>query len=216
MTDSFQDASPEQLAQSAQGGDWAAFEALVSRFERRIYGFMFQCCRHHADARELTQETFVTAYQHLADFDVTQSFTTWLFTIARRKWIDCNRRQWRETGVNEIPEMPDLNDPATLMARREAAEELWQSARQLLSDTQFQALWLHYAEDLAVCDVARVIRRTPTHVKVLLFRARRILARRWAGRLLTARLDPGNDRADRLTQKLGAPGRAAPIISRSL
>lgn len=216
MTDSFQDASPEQLAQSAQAGDWAAFEALVSRFERRIYSFMFQCCKHQTDARELTQETFVTAYQHLADFDVTQSFTTWLFTIARRKWIDRNRRQWRETGVNEIPEMPDLNDPATLMARREAAEELWQAARQLLSDTQFQALWLHYAEDLAVRDVARVLRRTPTHVKVLLFRARRILARKWTGRLLAARLEPGNDRADRLTQKLRAPGWAAPTTSRSL
>ena len=48
--------------------------------------------------------------------------------------------------------------------------------RALLPEGQFQALWLRYAEDMRVAQIARVLGKTQTHVKVLLFRARRKLA----------------------------------------
>ena len=62
MTDHYQTITDEQLAQRAQSGDWANFDELVRRFEARIYRFAFNCCGHDADAREIAQETFVTAY----------------------------------------------------------------------------------------------------------------------------------------------------------
>lgn len=176
MTLEFQNLSDEQLAQRSQADDWASFEELVRRYEARIYRFAFNCCRHEADARELTQETFVSAYQHLRKYDPALSFATWLFTIARRKCIDRSRRPRREF-LNEIPDLPDTDDPAELIGRREAAEDLWSVARRVLSAAQFQTLWLHYVEDLSVRDIACVMRRLQPHVKVLLFRARRVLAK---------------------------------------
>ena len=175
MVEALQNVSDEQLAQRSQADDWASFDELVRRYEARIYRFTLSCCGHEADARELTQETFVSAYQHLRQYDPTRSFTTWLFIIARRKCIDRGRRPRRDF-VSQLPDLPDSNDPSVLLGRREAAEELWQTARRVLSDTQFQTLWLHYVEDLGVREVARVMRRTQPHVKVLLFRARRLLA----------------------------------------
>jgi RNA polymerase sigma-70 factor, ECF subfamily len=166
----------EQLARRSQVEDWASFDELVRRYEARIYRFAFNCCGHAADARELTQETFVSVYQHLRKYDPSLSFATWLFTIARRKCIDRSRRPRRDF-LSEIPDLPDTDDPSVLLGRREAAEDLRRTARQVLSDTQFQTLWLHYAEDLSVQEVARVMRRLPPHVKVLLFRARRALAK---------------------------------------
>jgi len=168
--------SDEQLAQRSQTADWASFDELVRRYELRIYRFAFNCCGHEADARELTQETFVSAYQHLQKYDSARSFATWLFTIARRKCIDRSRRPRRDC-VDEIPDLPDTNDPTVLIGQREAAEDLWRTARRVLSETQFQALWLHYVEDLSIREVARVMRRMQPHVKVLLFRARRVLAK---------------------------------------
>lgn len=176
MPDQFQNVTDEQLAQRAAEDDWVSFDELVRRYEARIYRFAFNSCNHSTDAREVTQETFISVYQNLKKFDPTLSFATWLFTIARRKCIDRSRRPRREF-LNEIPEAPDTNDPATLIGKRESAADLWQAARRVLSDTQFQTLWLHYVEDLSVRDVARVMRRTTPHVKVLLFRARKLLAR---------------------------------------
>jgi RNA polymerase sigma-70 factor (ECF subfamily) len=75
-----------------------------------------------------------------------------------------------------MPEPQDDNDPAELMARREEGQSLWGLARRRLPEAQFQALWLRYAEDMSVAGVAQVLRKTQTHVKVLLFRARRTLA----------------------------------------
>jgi RNA polymerase sigma-70 factor (ECF subfamily) len=171
----FQSMSDEDLARQSQGGDLAAFEELVRRYENRIYSFIFQSCGHDADAREVTQDTFVQAFRAIAQFDPGRPFASWLFAIARRKGIDCFRARM-PGGGQSAPEEADLDDPSELLARREEAQVLWRRARRSLPDSQFQALWLRYAEDMDIAQIARVLGKTQTHVKVLLFRARHKLA----------------------------------------
>ncbi|HEY3862758.1 MAG TPA: sigma-70 family RNA polymerase sigma factor [Verrucomicrobiae bacterium] len=165
----------EDLARKSQAGSLAAFEELVHRYENRIYSFIFHSGGHDADAREAAQDTFVRAFAAIAQFDPTRSFAAWLFAIARRKAIDCYRARI-PSGGGEPPEEADPDDPAELLARREEARELWRRARQSLPDSQFQALWLRYAEEMDLGQIARVLGKTQTHVKVLLFRARQKLA----------------------------------------
>jgi RNA polymerase sigma-70 factor, ECF subfamily len=175
VTSDFQSVTDEDLARQSQGGDLVAFEELVRRYEHRIYAFIFQSSGCDADAREVTQDTFVRAFEAIGKFDPTRSFATWLFTIARRKGIDCFRAKI-PAGDQEIPERLDGDDPAELLARREEAQHLWKQARASLPDGQFQALWLRYAEDMDIAEIANVLGKTQTHVKVLLFRARQKLA----------------------------------------
>jgi RNA polymerase sigma-70 factor (ECF subfamily) len=171
----FQSMPDEDLARQSQAGDLAAFEELVRRYENRIYSFVLQSCGHDADAREVTQDTFVRAFAAIAQFDPRRSFAAWLFTIARRKGIDCFRA--RIPGCDQAaPEQLDPDDPAELLARREEAQDLWRRARVALPDSQFQSLWLRYAEDMDIANIALVLGKTQTHVKVLLFRARHTLA----------------------------------------
>jgi RNA polymerase sigma-70 factor (ECF subfamily) len=171
-----QKCSDEELARQTQAGSLVAFEELVYRYEARVYGFVANCCRNRADAREVTQETFVRAFQAIGQFDCRRSFGPWLFTIARRKCIDHHRAAPYPTD-EAMPDLPDDNDPAELLARQEERQNLWELARRRLPDTQFQALWLRYAEDMSVAGIAQVLRKTQTYVKVLLFRARQALAR---------------------------------------
>ena len=166
----------EELARQAQAGSLFRFEELVYRYEARIYGFVANSCRDERDAQEVTQETFVSAWLNIRQFDVRRPFATWLFTIARRKCIDRHRANRPAVG-EPMPEAPDTDDPSVLLARREAGQDLWQLARRTLPDLQFEALWLRYAEDMSVREIAQVLRRTQTHVKVLLFRARMLLGR---------------------------------------
>jgi RNA polymerase sigma-70 factor (ECF subfamily) len=172
----FQKCSDEELARQSQDGALAAFEELVYRYEHRIYGFIANSCRNPTDAREVTQDTFVRAFQAIGQFDGRRGFAPWLFTIARRKCID-HYRAAPSVADELMPEMPDNNDPAELLARQEERQSLWGLARRRLPGPQFQALWLRYAEEMSVAGIAQVLRKTQTHVKVLLFRARRVLAR---------------------------------------
>jgi RNA polymerase sigma-70 factor, ECF subfamily len=168
--------SDEQLACKAQAGSLDEFETLVHRYEHRVFSFVVQFCPNTADARELTQDTFVTAYRKIAQFDSRRSFAPWLFTIARRKCIDRHRAAPPVANA-PLPDMVDDTDPSQLMAQREEGQNLWQLARERLGKIQFEVLWLHYAEQMEVAQIAQVLGKTRVHVKVLLFRARQVLAR---------------------------------------
>ena len=168
--------SDEELARQAQAGSLAGFEELVFRYERRIYGFVLQFCPNRADAEEITQETFVKAFRNVGSFDGRHAFAGWLFTIARHNCID-HHRAAPPASEEAMPDRADGNDPAEALACREDRDGLWTLARRVLPPAQFQALWLSYAAEMNVKEIARVLNRTATHIKVMLFRARRALRR---------------------------------------
>ena len=167
----------EELARQTRAGSHAAFEKLVYRYEGRIYQFVAKSCRSKADALEITQDTFLRAFRGIERFDAERNFAAWLFTIARRRCIDHFRSQ-PPVMAAEMPELADVEDPAAVMSRKEEGEGVWALARVELSAAQFEALWLKYAEDMSVEQIAQVVRKTKTHVKVLLFRARENLGAR--------------------------------------
>jgi RNA polymerase sigma-70 factor, ECF subfamily len=189
VSSDLQTCSDGELVWQCQNGSLTAFEELVYRYEARIYGFVSNACGNPADARELTQDTFVRAYQAIARFDCRRAFAPWLFTIARRKCIDRSRSaEWRmrsaaaevrseEQAAGSWELGADEADPGELLARQEERQCLWDLARRRLSKPQFEVIWLRYVESMSVADIAEVLHKTQTHVKVLLFRARRVLAR---------------------------------------
>jgi RNA polymerase sigma-70 factor (ECF subfamily) len=166
--------SDAELARQFQAGSLAAFEELVYRYERRIYAFVIQFCRNEMDAWEVTQDAFVKASQSMHQFDARREFAPWLFTIARRKWIDRQRSAPPIDGA-PVSDGVDENHPGELLMQQEDRRELWCLARRCLAKSQFEALWLRYAEDMDVAQIAQVLGKTRVHVKVLLFRARQTL-----------------------------------------
>lgn len=163
----------EDLARETQAGSLTAFEALTFRYERRIYRFAKRFGLGEADLAEVTQDTFVSAYRGMAAFDCRRSFRAWLFAIARRKCLDRLRSFRREPPTAECLELVHEETPSDTLLRQEAEQGLWTMARRALSPRQFEVLWLRYAEDLEMSEIACVLGLTIAHVKVLLFRARR-------------------------------------------
>lgn len=70
------------LLDAARDGDFAAFETLVTQYERTIFGLALRILRNRADAEEIVQETFLSAVEHLDAFAGRSAFRTWLFRIA--------------------------------------------------------------------------------------------------------------------------------------
>ncbi|MBI4083543.1 MAG: sigma-70 family RNA polymerase sigma factor [Candidatus Lambdaproteobacteria bacterium] len=84
------------LVRRAKAGDAGAFDDLLRRHHGAVHRLVNRMLRNDADAQEITQETFLSAYQGLAGFDGRARFNTWLLAIAYNKAIDRLKRQRRD------------------------------------------------------------------------------------------------------------------------
>lgn len=167
--------SNEQLACRAQQGCVASFEELARRLQVPLVQFL-RLRAGAADAEDLAQDTLVRAYQHLDRYRPAWRFATWLFTIARRLSLNHQRRK-RPTADSEALESLPAATPPPGQAAAEAEERrrLWDLAAEVLTDRQMTAVWLYYAEEMSVKEVARVLDRSRVAVRAILFRARKTL-----------------------------------------
>ena len=175
------DSSDEALACRVQAGETAPFELLVSRYEGKLYQFLRLKTADPRDAEELAQSTLITAFQKIHLYKPKHAFATWLFTIARRLTIDHYRRNKNRPTTNALPEDSAVN---TLVETRTASDfvaasenhsVLWKSIREILNDNQFTVMWLKYEQEMPVAEIAVAMKKTKTHVKVMLHRARQAL-----------------------------------------
>ncbi len=171
------DFGDEQLARQVRGGSAAAFDELVRRHHGRVFGFLLTLTRHRQDAEDLTQETFLRAWDKFHHYNPELPLLPWLFTIARRQSIGALRKLRRPPA-----EWPEPAGPEPEAAADHPALRLWELAKRELKPDAYQALWLHYREELPLKQIAGILGKREGAVKVLLHRARKALAARLADR----------------------------------
>lgn len=162
------------LVRRAQQGDDAATREIIQQHHRRVYHFVWHLTRQSQDAEDITQETFIKAFRSLHRFEPGRPLANWLFTIARRTALNHFRgaRPWVELSEETAS---GGASPACRAEERDEVADLWGRARAALPARDFEVLWLRFGENLTVEETARVTGLTQTHVKVLVFRARRRL-----------------------------------------
>jgi RNA polymerase sigma-70 factor (ECF subfamily) len=172
---------PNELVRHAQAGCARSFAALVDHFQPRVIEMLQRRYgAERSEAEDLTQEAFAKVFQRLDQFDPSYQFSTWLYTIAKRGAIDRGRRRKREpqhVPLDDDHSPPDEADAAAIVERREEAENVWRRAKAMLTEPQYAATWLRFAENCDVAEIARRMNRTRIGVRVLLHRARAILVR---------------------------------------
>jgi RNA polymerase sigma-70 factor (ECF subfamily) len=103
-----------ELLARAQGGDMSAFEALVGRHEEKVYGLALRMTRSEADAAEIAQDTFLSAYQHLGEFRGEAAFGSWVHRIAANNALMRLRRQKVLDIVSDDLAGPEFTDRGSL------------------------------------------------------------------------------------------------------
>jgi RNA polymerase sigma-70 factor (ECF subfamily) len=83
---------PTFLIEHCRHGDDLAWEALVRRYQGRVFGMALHYLRDREEARDTTQDIFVKVYRGLASLEVDQPFLPWLLRLARNSCIDRLRR----------------------------------------------------------------------------------------------------------------------------
>src|SRR5437879_13684667 len=108
------------LGRQAAGGDLDAFEELIHRLQRRVYGFAYQHLRDSEEAHDLAQEIFVKLYRNLARYDPARPFEPWFWKLAANTTINYRRKRIpmpaelsdESAGETQNPQ----HDPALLQA----------------------------------------------------------------------------------------------------
>jgi RNA polymerase sigma-70 factor, ECF subfamily len=166
----------------ALNGEEDAFARIVQVYSPRLNILLSRrlgC--YSGEAEDVVQETFAKAFQSLDRYDTKYRFTTWLYTIGIRIAMDVLRRHRRRPiGLISSELLNDYASPAlpSSMETSLAESDLWLRAQRWLSETQVTALWLRYAEEKNVAEIAMIMRKTQVGVRVLLHRARSVLIAR--------------------------------------
>src|SRR5256885_4130002 len=86
---SYLELSDSQIIERTLAGEPDAFNALVRRWERQIYGLTLRMLGRDDEAKDATQETFLSAYRNLSKFRGEAKFSSWIYRIALNT---CNTR----------------------------------------------------------------------------------------------------------------------------
>ena len=129
-------------------GDSAAFTELVDKYKQPVMNLVTRMLRDPTEAEDVAQNVFVQVYRSAHRYETTAKFSTWLFTIARRRAIDHLRRRKPQTAL--VEEQPDsaAGLQEQVIDRQEAAEEIQQGRLAAAGwAEQRQELALAYLED---------------------------------------------------------------------
>lgn len=166
-----------RLVRRAQRGDRRALEELARRWRPRLVHLLRRRTGCWADAEDVAQQALLRALGRIDQHDGRRAFSMWVYRIALRAAADHHRKARPEPGLDSSRLCdPRGDDPEEAAAEAELRDNLWSTAERVLSAEQYSALWLRYAEDLSVKEVARALGRTGISTRVLLHRARQRLA----------------------------------------
>ena len=182
--------TPAELAQAEDAGlvertlagDQGAFEALVGKYQVRLFGLARQYTRNAAEVEDLVQDTFLKAYSKLGTYRAESAFSTWLLRIAVNTALDFRKRLSRSPVASvEDPEefaggetsRPSGGFPAPDegLSRKELAA-ITEDALAKVPDTFRTVLVLREFEELSYVEIAELLEISIGTVESRLFRAR--------------------------------------------
>jgi RNA polymerase sigma-70 factor (ECF subfamily) len=159
-----------QLIRQATGGDLDAFEEVVRRMQRRVYGFAYQHLRDLDEAHDLTQEIFVKLYRNLARYDTERPFEPWFWKLAANTTINYRRKRV-PVPTDQSADQRLTGDDAPLPAH----DPVLVDALAQLDPAYRLPILLHYYADLPLAQVAQSLNLTVPATKSRLHRARALL-----------------------------------------
>jgi RNA polymerase sigma-70 factor, ECF subfamily len=175
-----------ELLARAQAGDVDAFEALVERHRDDVFALALRMTRSEADAAEITQDTFLSAYQHLPEFRGDAAFGSWVYRIAANNSLMRLRTQRVKKAAEEELRGPEFNERGSLVEppnrtfTRAAEDEVLdaelrraiQQATDQLPDAYREVFLLKDVDGLSYEQIAEITGDSVPAIKSRLHRAR--------------------------------------------
>jgi len=177
----------QQLVERVQRGDKAAFDLLVSKYQRKIFRLLSRLIRDQAELEDVAQEAFIKAYRALPNFRGDSAFYTWLYRIAintAKNHLVSQGRRAPTTTEADIEEaetfddgdhLRDLNTPESMLLTKQVGEAVNRAIDQLPEDLR-TAIVLREIEGLSYEEIAESMSCPIGTVRSRIFRAREAIA----------------------------------------
>jgi RNA polymerase sigma-70 factor (ECF subfamily) len=164
----------EFLIKQTLAGNRQAFRLVVLRYERPLFRFLGLLGFRGAGAEDVAQETFLRAFKALETFDPARaSFSTWLFTIAKRlaigEWKRARQQQDAPAAIAEV--LDPAPDPAQSAVLSESARRI-ERALLMLPEQLRSTFFFSQIKELTLEEVAELEGCAVGTVKSRIFRAR--------------------------------------------
>ncbi|MEZ5277014.1 MAG: sigma-70 family RNA polymerase sigma factor [Opitutaceae bacterium] len=172
------------LIEAARNGDESAFGELVRSHYERVYRHLWAFVRHDHDARDLSQETWIKAWDGIQSFRGDAPFGAWVTRIATRTALDFlrKRKRMREVALPDqdaarcpvVREGPRHETPDRA-AQSSEIQDRFQAALSKLPIKQRAVLALREIEGLSYAEIAHALGCRKGTVMSRLFNARKAI-----------------------------------------
>lgn len=168
-----------KLVQDFLGGNHQAFNKLIGRWQDRIHHFAYRYFANNDDAAEITQKTFIKAYQKLNTLEDAGKFGSWLYRIANNLCLDELKRvgRKRSTSLEALKTAPQSETERaadSALMRNEAIVLLHKALLQLPNEQRMVVIMKEY-EGLTFREIAEILDESENTIKSRLYYGLRAL-----------------------------------------
>lgn len=159
-------------------GNLSAFDELMDKYRNTLIYFIQGYVKNRDIAEDLAQDVFVYILINKKEYDFKYSFKTYLYTIARSRALNYLKKEKRIISLEEhaFPENNTeyMNETEEIVFNNEEKRNLYNAINKLKGNQQ-QALYLVDIENLSYSDIGKVLGKTVSQTKMIIYRARKNL-----------------------------------------
>ena len=167
----------KQLIERIVKGDTRAFEELVYKYQKMVYGTALRLCKNPDDAQDISQEVFIKLYKSLASFKFASSLSTYIYRITTNLCLDFMRKRGEvfsltddETG--QVSEVEDKSENPEEKFFANERRRIFEQALDSLSYEHREMITLRDINGLSYREISEATSLPENTVKTRILRAR--------------------------------------------
>lgn len=157
---------------------------LVNKYSSKVYSFCVRICIDKSDAEDLYQDVFLTLSQNAAKIKREENVLSYIYKICVLRYKNTKRKYARRNRIAPVvysddenaPELPSGENIEKAYIKKELHEKVCKTVSQL-DDKYKIPVVLHYARDMSVAEISKILSVPQGTVKSRLFTARKIIAK---------------------------------------
>ncbi len=186
-----------ELISAAKNGDREALGKLIELNAGKVYNLCYRLSGSDSDAKDLSQDVFITVLRFIKQFNQKSGFSTWLYRIAVNLWINKNKRgnkmmiipiDKRVDSENNDESKPQISGTDLSPEQKAVSKELEkvvQTALESLAPEQRVAIVLKYIESKSLIEIAKICNCSVNTIGSRLARGLRVL-RKYLGQYMSS------------------------------
>lgn len=155
----------EGVCAEVQKGDSDRFGVLVERYEKKLLRYGRKFLANQEDREDIVQDVFISAYQNIQSFDLSQKFSPWIYRIAHNAFINSLKRKERSpfalVDFDTVLLHATAEEPGRSEGELREMRDMIERGLDAIAPKYREVLILYYLEDMSYKEIAEIL-QVPT------------------------------------------------------